>query len=473
MKTKIEAKAIVVLTTILAACSISFAQNEPVKDVAKDVVKQSTEQATIEKMRKIEIPEIAFRATSITDVVSILRQASHKYDNQKLPPERRGVNIILKAPAKDVPPVTFFARYMNLYNALTYITELSGLKFRVKGDQVLVMQLTKADKEAEKARVAKEKEELEKELALAAEREKAAGQVTIKKMKNIQIPEIDFRKANIQDVVGFLERASKKYDSEKIPLEKRGITILLYTSPAPASSAALFSSDDDPFAPLAEPPDVPASVPPVTFSARNMNLYDALTYITELSGLKFRVKGDRVLVMLLTEADEKAEKDQAAKQREAIALALERGNAAGRATIEKMKNIQIPEINLQKARFEDVVAFFQRASKKYDSEKIPMEKRGINIVLTLPPAEASSKAADADPFAPVKVSTIPVFPVTFSARNMNLYDALTYVFELSGCKFSVRGNTVIVTRETETDSKGKAEDINSDGFLKSAPVNKK
>ena len=298
MKTKIEAKAIVVLTTILAACSISLAQNKPVENVAKNAVKQSTEQATIEKMQKIAIPEINFRSTSITDAISTLRRASRKYDNQKLPPERRGVNIILKAPAKDVPPVTFSARGMSLYDSLTYITELSGLKFHVKGDQVLVMQVTKADREAERARVAKQKEEF----ALAVEREKAAGQATIKRMKNITIPEIDLRKANIQEIVVFFQRASKKYDSKKIPPGKRGINIVLNMLPSEAPSSV---SNDDPFAPLADPPVVPAPVPPVTFSARNMNLYDALTHVTELTNLKFFVRGNIVVITRKTLAGNK------------------------------------------------------------------------------------------------------------------------------------------------------------------------
>ena len=129
-------------------------------------------------------------------------------------------------------------------------------------------------------------------------------QTTIEKMQKIQIPEINFRAANINDVVSFFQQASREFDSQEIAPEHRGVNIILKT-PAPAAPVeAALDTGDDPFAPVANAGGATGGIPPVTFSARFMSLYDALTYVTELSALKFRVRGNVVMIMPINEADQ-------------------------------------------------------------------------------------------------------------------------------------------------------------------------
>ena len=123
------------------------------------------EMKIIEKMKSITIPEIDFRQANITDIVNFLTETSREFDKQELPPEQRGVNIVLKldnagaaapvetAPVDDwgaanlaapaatggVPLITINTRYVTLLGALDMIMELANLKYRVRDNVVLIM----------------------------------------------------------------------------------------------------------------------------------------------------------------------------------------------------------------------------------------------------------------------------------------------------------------------------------------------
>ncbi|NLF86952.1 MAG: hypothetical protein GX571_12715 [Lentisphaerae bacterium] len=125
------------------------------------------DEVTQEKMKGIVIPEISFSAANINDVVEFFNNASREFDNPELPPENRGVSFVLKlpnqealapAPAADpfaaapaavggVPPITLRARYVNLLEALNLVTDIAGLKFRVRGKVVVIMPLNMADRD--------------------------------------------------------------------------------------------------------------------------------------------------------------------------------------------------------------------------------------------------------------------------------------------------------------------------------------
>ncbi len=118
------------------------------------------------------------------------------------------------------------------------------------------------------------------------------------KMRNIIIPEINFRAANLIDVITFLGDASREYDSPDVPAEQRGINIIL-TTQLPSAPRAPRAAPGDPFA---EPRDVgdpsaPGVDVPVTFQARYVSLYDALQIVMNLADLKYRIRGNVVIVM--------------------------------------------------------------------------------------------------------------------------------------------------------------------------------
>lgn len=93
-------------------------------------------------MKRIIIPEIEFRKSSIRDVVDFLIKAALTND-----PDKKGVNIILLGSAEAgctnteefINDVTLSARYISLYNALKIATSVTGLKCRIKDSAVVVM----------------------------------------------------------------------------------------------------------------------------------------------------------------------------------------------------------------------------------------------------------------------------------------------------------------------------------------------
>ncbi|NLF22529.1 MAG: hypothetical protein GX590_05145 [Lentisphaerae bacterium] len=127
---------------------------------------------------------------------------------------------------------------------------------------------------------------------------KTMEELTVGKMKSITVPEINFRAANINDVVGFFEQASREFDSQEIPPEQRGVSFVLKLPSQDAPAPVV----DDPFA-AAGGGGGAGSIPPITFSARFINLYEALRIITDVAGLKFRVRSNVVMIMPVNMAD--------------------------------------------------------------------------------------------------------------------------------------------------------------------------
>ena len=124
----------------------------------------------------------------------------------------------------------------------------------------------------------------------------------LEKMKRITIREIEFRQANITDVITFLSEASREYDEDKdIPEERRGINIILNLggsgeTASTAQAADTFAGGWEAAAPETTT-DSSNGVPPITVNARFVTLYDALGTVMKVAKLKYRVNGNMVLVM--------------------------------------------------------------------------------------------------------------------------------------------------------------------------------
>ncbi|HPC19435.1 MAG: hypothetical protein KBC66_09335 [Kiritimatiellae bacterium] len=123
------------------------------------------------------------------------------------------------------------------------------------------------------------------------------------KMRTIIIPAVEFRQANINDVVNFLVEASIAADTEK-----EGVNIILNLGPggggtAPAIPEALPAADEwgDFGADAGFDAGLPAAgaapgVRDITLNLRRISMLDAIKYITEVAGLKYRVEEAAVII---------------------------------------------------------------------------------------------------------------------------------------------------------------------------------
>lgn len=138
---------------------------------------------------------------------------------------------------------------------------------------------------------------------------KTSAQKLQEKMEQIIIPSIEFRQANITDVVNFLVEASISGDK----IDGTGVNIILNLSgpggdaavpaPAPAEPAdGAFGGEfgggfDDLGAAPAAPVNTAASgIPTITLNLRRISLMDAVKYITEVARLKFRLEENAVMI---------------------------------------------------------------------------------------------------------------------------------------------------------------------------------
>jgi general secretion pathway protein D len=136
---------------------------------------------------------------------------------------------------------------------------------------------------------------------------KTSAQKLQEKMEQIIIPSIEFRQANINDVINFLVEASIQGDKD----DQTGVNIILNLSgpggdvggqPASAPEPAFGGLDEGAgFNDLGDTPAVGmnasgSSLPTITLNLRRISLLDAIKYITEVARLKFRLEENAVII---------------------------------------------------------------------------------------------------------------------------------------------------------------------------------
>jgi general secretion pathway protein D len=130
----------------------------------------------------------------------------------------------------------------------------------------------------------------------------------IKKLNEIVIPEINFREAAVSDAITFLGDESRRLDPEKV-----GVNIVLSSGIAgasPKTGPAPAAAPTAPTAPGAEataPATTAAEAPEssgqrITLKLRNVPLIEALKYVTEGLGLKYRIESSAVIILPLDAA---------------------------------------------------------------------------------------------------------------------------------------------------------------------------
>lgn len=106
----------------------------------------------------------------------------------------------------------------------------------------------------------------------------------LKKMDDIVIPEIDFRQVNIRDAIKFIYEESVKYDADK-----RGVNLILKIGTPPVNPA---KTDSNGF--FSQPVSDTHAEPTVTFTASHITLHEAITIVSDIAGLKYRIDANSI-----------------------------------------------------------------------------------------------------------------------------------------------------------------------------------
>lgn len=135
-------------------------------------------------------------------------------------------------------------------------------------------------------------------------------------------------------------------------------------------------------------------------------------------------------------------------------------NVAGAGTeaiSAKLNRIIIPKIELRDATVREAVEFLKQRSRDLDTTTDdPKQKRGVNIVLKLPPAgvpvvstdPAAVPAPDATAATAAPVANADT-KINLSLNNAPLIEALRYLTELAGLKYKVEPFAVSIVPVTE------------------------
>jgi general secretion pathway protein D len=124
-------------------------------------------------------------------------------------------------------------------------------------------------------------------------------EATMAKLNRIIIPRIDLRDTTVREAVEFLKQRSRELDSStENPQEKRGVNIFLKlrSAPSPDMTAAPPVEGAAALAPIGGTADTR-----ITLSLTNVPLIEALRYLTELAGLKYKIEPYAVSIVPITE----------------------------------------------------------------------------------------------------------------------------------------------------------------------------
>lgn len=131
------------------------------------------------------------------------------------------------------------------------------------------------------------------------------------------------------------------------------------------------------------------------------------------------------------------------------ALSRNMSGSSTEAIYAKLNRIIIPEINLPDTTIRAAVERLRQISKDRDTTtQDPKLKKGVNIVLRLPPAPADPNAVPA-PDAAAGTAVTENTTITLSLKNVPLIEALKYLTELAGLKYKVEPFAVTIIPITE------------------------
>ncbi len=125
------------------------------------------------------------------------------------------------------------------------------------------------------------------------------------KMNSIVIPEIEFRQANIADVISFLGDASREYDEPDVAAADRGVNFVLDIGDMGGGAAedSGFGGGDI-FGEPSEPAAASSGgIPLLTIKSHYVTLLSTLDLIMDMAGLKYRIQGNVVKIMPKNKAD--------------------------------------------------------------------------------------------------------------------------------------------------------------------------
>lgn len=136
--------------SMLRAVDATWESNVPIKNIGS-IVGEAIEgersrgkKAVGAKIKSIVIPKLKFVDATVDEAIEFLRIRSSDLDILETNPEEKGVNIVVKAKVDgpDTPRISLDLKNIPLSEALRYITDMAGLKYKVEQFAVQIVPVT-------------------------------------------------------------------------------------------------------------------------------------------------------------------------------------------------------------------------------------------------------------------------------------------------------------------------------------------
>ncbi len=266
------------------------------------LVKAETREAQI-RAKPVPVkarPEVVARTKSVED---LLREARQYYEAREYNASEALYERVLQQDEYNV-------------EAMRYLRKIDEVRYRIRSKEreATAAELIQKVRETWNTPIQSEIQLPPSVVNRSAVETQTSAQKLQEKMEKIIIPSIEFRQANIADVINFLVEASIAGDKDG-----GGVNIILNLnvpgggggSPAPMPMPMPdVPPQDDPFgfgggggdfgAPAqdfaAPAPAETSSIPTITLNLRRISLLDAIKYITEVARLKFRLEENAVMI---------------------------------------------------------------------------------------------------------------------------------------------------------------------------------
>jgi len=138
-------------TKMLREVSEAWETMVPPANIGELVASNSTggispdgKQYVSQKLSSIVIPKVQFTDATVEEAIDFLRAQSRNLDTMETDPSEKGVNIIVKGDGggEAAPRISLDLANVPLAEALRYITDLAGLKYKVEPYAVVVVPIT-------------------------------------------------------------------------------------------------------------------------------------------------------------------------------------------------------------------------------------------------------------------------------------------------------------------------------------------
>jgi beta-lactamase regulating signal transducer with metallopeptidase domain len=144
----------------------------------------------VRKLERIVLPQVQFSGATLKDAVDFLEVQSHELDTLETNPKLRGVQFLLRQGTGADATLSLDLKQVPLMEALRYVTELAGVKFRVEPYAVLIEPLSGS-----------------KAVVIASPASASAPALTGKPLElgqKIVLPQVHFRDATLEEALEFI-----------------------------------------------------------------------------------------------------------------------------------------------------------------------------------------------------------------------------------------------------------------------------